>query len=121
MAKCYELAGSALIRAQVKPILQAPDGLHNPSEPKAFAIGNQAGKWSINSVQIGNNCAHTVRSGAAKCFLVSSMGYISISRDAATDLPVMHEADSQFARKSICHKALNRWANFPFSYRLPVI
>jgi hypothetical protein len=67
------------------------------------------------------NSGHTVRSGAAKCFLVSSMGYISISRDAATDLPVMHEADSQFARKSICHKALNRWANFPFSYRLPVI
>jgi hypothetical protein len=49
------------------------------------------------------------------------MGYISISRDAATDLPLMHEADSQIAGKSLCHKALNRWANFPFSYRLPVI
>lgn len=43
------------------------------------------------------------------------------SRDAATDLPVMHEADSRFAGKSLCHKALNKWANFPFSYRLPVI
>jgi len=102
-------------------IHQAPDRLRNPRETKAFAVRNGRGKWSIATVQIGNNFAHTVRSGAAECFLVSSMGYISISRDAATDLPVMHEADSQFARKLLCHKALNRWANFPFSYRLPVI
>ena len=67
------------------------------------------------------NSGHTVRSGAAVFFLASSMGYISISRDAATDLPVMHKADSRFESKSLCHKALNRWANFPFSYRLPVI
>ena len=60
MAKCYKMASSAYIGAQVKPILQAPDGLQNPSETKAFAIGNQAGKWSITSVQIVNNCAHTV-------------------------------------------------------------
>ncbi|MHA6318677.1 hypothetical protein ACXYN8_13565, partial [Altererythrobacter sp. CAU 1778] len=41
--------------------LQAPNGLQNPCETKTFAIGNRAGKWSITTVQIGNNFAHTVR------------------------------------------------------------
>ena len=63
MAKCYKMASSAFMRAQIKPILQAPDGLQNPRETKAFAIGYEAGKWSITSAQIGNNFAHTVRSG----------------------------------------------------------
>ena len=53
------------MRAQIKPILQAPDGLQNPRETKAFAIGYEAGKWSITSAQIGNNFAHTVRSDTA--------------------------------------------------------
>lgn len=60
MAKCYKMTRSVFIRAQVKPILQAPDRLQNPRETKAFAIGNWAGKWWITTVQIGNNCAHTV-------------------------------------------------------------
>jgi hypothetical protein len=47
MAKCYKMAISAFIRAQIEPILQAPDGLQNPRETKAFAIGYEAGKWSI--------------------------------------------------------------------------
>jgi hypothetical protein len=33
--------------------------LGRPRETKAFAIGNRAGKWSIATVQIGNNFAHT--------------------------------------------------------------
>ena len=45
-------------------ILQAPDGLQNPRETKAFANGNRAGKWSIIAVQIGNNFAHTLRDGS---------------------------------------------------------
>lgn len=61
MAKCYKMASSAFMRAQIKPILQAPDGLQNPRETKAFAIGYEAGKWSITSAQIGNNFAHTLR------------------------------------------------------------
>ncbi|WP_239807414.1 hypothetical protein [Croceicoccus hydrothermalis] len=42
-------------------IHHAPDGLLNPRESKAFAIENLAGKWSVTTVQIGNNFAHTVR------------------------------------------------------------
>jgi len=41
-------------------IPQSPDGLRNPRETKAFAIENRAGKWSITTVQMGNNFAHTV-------------------------------------------------------------
>jgi hypothetical protein len=61
MAKCYKMPIPAFIRAPIEPILQAPNGLQNPRETKAFAIGYEAGKWSITSVQIGNNCAHTLR------------------------------------------------------------
>ena len=61
MARCYKFAFSAIAKVVIKPILQAPDRLQNPRETKAFAIGNQAGKWSITTVQIGNNFAHTVR------------------------------------------------------------
>jgi hypothetical protein len=61
MAKCYKMAISACIRAQIEPILQAPDGLQNPRGTNAFAIGNRAGKWSITTVQMGNNFAHTLR------------------------------------------------------------
>lgn len=60
MAKCYKLAISAFIRGQIKPILQAPDGLRNPRETKPFAIRMLAGKRSITTVQIGNNFEHTV-------------------------------------------------------------
>lgn len=56
------------MRAQIKPTPQAPNGLQNPSETKAFAIENQAGKWSINSVPIGNNFAHTLRDGSQHLF-----------------------------------------------------
>jgi len=61
MAICYKNA--RCVRGEVSPeaILQAPDGLQNPGETKAFAIGNWAGKWSITTVQIGNNFAHTLR------------------------------------------------------------
>ena len=68
MAKCYKMAISAFIRAQIKPIIQAPDGLQNPRETKAFAIGYEVGKWSITSVQIGNNCAHTLRDRSQHLF-----------------------------------------------------
>jgi hypothetical protein len=64
MAKCYKMAISACIRAQIEPILQAPDGLQNPRGTNAFAIGNRAGKWSITTVQMGNNFAHTLRDGS---------------------------------------------------------
>jgi hypothetical protein len=61
MAKCYKMAISACTRAQIEPILQAPDGLQNPRGTNAFAIGNRAGKWSITTIQMGNNFAHTLR------------------------------------------------------------
>lgn len=41
-------------------IHHAPDGLQNPRETKAFATKSWAGKWSITTVQIGNNFAHTL-------------------------------------------------------------
>jgi hypothetical protein len=68
MAKCYKMAISACIRAQIEPILQAPDGLQNPRGTNAFAIGNRAGKWSITTVQMGNNFAHTLRDGSQHLF-----------------------------------------------------
>ena len=48
---------------QVGIIHQAPGGLEYPRETKAFADRSWAGKRSITMVQIGNNFAHTVRSG----------------------------------------------------------
>ena len=45
----------------VLAIHHAPDGLQNPRETKGFATKSSAGKWSITTVQIGNNFAHTVR------------------------------------------------------------
>ena len=44
-----------------KAISQARYGLGNPRETNAFAIENRAEKWSIATVQMGNNFAHTVR------------------------------------------------------------
>lgn len=61
MAKCYKFAISKTSTCDIGPIHQAPDGLQNPRETKAFAIENWAGKWSIATVQMGNNFAHTVR------------------------------------------------------------
>jgi hypothetical protein len=61
MSICYKLGHSADFRRSQQPILQAPDGLQNPRETKAFAIKNRTGKWSITTVQIGNNFAHTLR------------------------------------------------------------
>lgn len=43
-----------------KAISQARYGLGNPRETNAFAIENRAEKWSIATVQMGNNFAHTV-------------------------------------------------------------
>lgn len=82
------------MRAQIKPILQAPDGLQNPRETKAFAIGYEAGKWSITSAQIGNNFAHT------------------LPREFGTYLPNII-ATLRFGRKSPVYElsgfAPNRW------------
>ena len=61
MAKCYKFAISKTSTCDIGPIHQAPDGLQNPRETKAFAIENWAGKWSIATVQMGNNFAHTLR------------------------------------------------------------
>ena len=60
MAICYKNA--RCVRGEVSPeaILQAPDGLQNPRETKAFVTKSWAGKWSITTVQIGNNFAHTL-------------------------------------------------------------
>lgn len=55
----------------------APDRLGNPRETKAFAIGIRAGKWSITSVQIGNNFAHTVRDGSQENWIVT-LGNIEV-------------------------------------------
>lgn len=65
MAICYKNAQFGMGVLRPMAILQAPNGLRNPYETKAFAIGNRAGKWSIIAVQIGNNFAHTVRSATA--------------------------------------------------------
>ena len=80
MAKCYKMAISAFIRAQIEPILQAPDGLQNPRETKAFAIGYEAGKWSITSVQKGNNFAHTL-----PCVLLETLRVGLPSHGSAVD------------------------------------
>lgn len=61
MAIGYKNAKLGMGVLRLMAILQAPDGLQNPPETKAFAIGNRAGKWSITTVQIGNNFEHTVR------------------------------------------------------------
>ena len=61
MARCYKNLIMRSVQRHREAISQAPNGLENPRETKAFAIGNQAGKWSITTVQIGNNFAHTVR------------------------------------------------------------
>jgi len=60
LAICYKKRPCRFRNDQSFPILQSPDGLQNPSETKAFAIGKRAGKWSITTVQMGNNFAHTV-------------------------------------------------------------
>lgn len=61
MARCYKFAVSAIAKVFLETIRQAPDGLQNPRETKAFAVRIRAGKRSITTVQIGNNFAHTVR------------------------------------------------------------
>lgn len=43
---------------------QARSGLENQRETKDFSIRNRAGKWSITTVQMGNNFAHTLRDGS---------------------------------------------------------
>lgn len=58
MARCYKNLIMRSVQRHREAISQAPNGLENPRETKAFAIGNQAGKWSITTVQIGNNFAH---------------------------------------------------------------
>jgi hypothetical protein len=65
LAMCYKSYEIDPCLAVGYPIHHAPDRLQNPRETKAFAIESRAGKWSIATVQIGNNFAHTVRSGAA--------------------------------------------------------
>jgi len=61
MAKCYKNRIMRSVRRRREAISQAPNGLGNPRETKAFATKSWAGKWSITTVQIGNNFAHTVR------------------------------------------------------------
>lgn len=63
LAMCYKSYAIDPCLAVGYPIHHAPDGLQNPRETKAFAIENRAGKWSIATVQIGNNFAHTLRCG----------------------------------------------------------
>lgn len=57
---CYKIRFLEVSMSSEIAIHQAPNGLGNPRETKAFAIGNRTGKWSITKVQIGNNFAHTV-------------------------------------------------------------
>lgn len=61
LAMCYKSYAIGPRMAVRYLILLVPDGLENPRENKAFSIGNRAGKWSITTVQIGNNFAHTLR------------------------------------------------------------
>jgi hypothetical protein len=61
LAMCYKSYAIDPCLAVRYPIHHAPDGLKNRRETKAFAIENRAGKWSIATVQIGNNFAHTLR------------------------------------------------------------
>lgn len=58
---CYKMRlAEALISSEIG-IHQAPNGLGNPRETNTFVIRNRAGKWSIATVQMGNNFAHTLR------------------------------------------------------------
>lgn len=61
MAICYKYANLRTQILDAVSISQAPDGLQNPHETNAFAIRNRARKWSIVTVQIGNNFAHSSR------------------------------------------------------------
>ncbi len=61
MAICYKFSSCGREALSRVAILQAPDGLQNPRETKAFAVKMRPGKWSNTTVQIGNNFAHTVR------------------------------------------------------------
>ena len=61
MAKCYKNRIMRGVRRRREAISHAPNGLGNPRETKAFATKSWAGKWSITTVQIGNNFAHTLR------------------------------------------------------------
>ena len=84
----------------MRTIHQAPDRLQNPRETKAFALENRAGKWSITTVQIGNNFAHTGRSGAAIFLLMFSIGCGTNLACASTDLTANRDLDSQIGCKS---------------------
>ena len=61
LATCYKSSTIGPRLAVRCPIHHAPDRLGNPRETNAFAIENRAVKWSITTVQIGNNFAHTLR------------------------------------------------------------
>jgi len=61
MAKCYKNRLMRSVRRRREAISQAPNRLGNPRETKAFATKSWAGKWSITTVQIGNNFVHTLR------------------------------------------------------------
>ena len=78
MARCYKNLIMRSVQRHREAISQAPNGLENPRETKAFAIGNQTGKWSITTVQIGNNFAHTLRNPVAsrRCKGLKAPGFV---------------------------------------------
>ena len=80
MPICYKLSHSTDLRRSQQTILQTPDGLQNPRETKAFAIGNRAGKWSITAAQTGNNFAHTLRDGSQEMYEGKVFNHIGIDR-----------------------------------------
>ena len=57
---CYKMRLAEALMSSEIGIHQAPNGLGNPRETNTFVIRNRAGKWSIASVQMGNNFAHTL-------------------------------------------------------------
>lgn len=57
---CYKMRLAEALMSSEIGIHQAPNGLGNPRETNTFVIRNRAGKWSIATVQMGNNFAHTL-------------------------------------------------------------
>ena len=73
MAICYKCGVSRQEMFDRMAITEARFKLENPRETKAFAIRNRAGKWSITSVQMRSNVAHTLCGRAAVRFRFFSM------------------------------------------------
>lgn len=60
MAICYKYASSRVGGLCRNSYPSNARWAKNPRGTKAFAIQNQAGKWSITSVHMGNNFEHTL-------------------------------------------------------------